>query len=65
MKTTRFFLVEPNYYKFRIMVEAKFPYDARHKVKRWLFENKHIYIMNHELEVKMIYNPMTVKNIDW
>jgi hypothetical protein len=59
-----FFLVEPNYYKFRIIVEAKSQYGARNKAKKWLLKNKGVYIEDHELEVEKIRDPKLIKDFD-
>ncbi len=58
-----FFLVEPTYYKLRLLVEAKTPYGARNKAKHWILENKGIYIMDHELEVKKINDPDMIQDV--
>jgi hypothetical protein len=58
-----FFLVEPTYYKLRLLVEAKTPFGARHRAKQWILKNKGVYIMDHELEVQKISDPDTVQNV--
>lgn len=63
MGETKHFLVEPNYFKFRLLVEAKSPYGARNKAKQWFLANKGILIMDYELEAQQINNPDRVHNV--
>ena len=57
-----FFLVEPTYYRLRLLVEAKTPFGARNKAKRWIRANKGIYITDWELEVEKVFDPDTVQD---